>query len=694
MSKKITRFTFNSPCSEIPRWAILEREYLELANRAPDMLADYLTPEGEIIWPESVPDFQSNVDNAFEGFSSFPLMYLLGGGDHLLEYSHRQYDALTRQFSRYKRLSIGSDSEIVKKTGRDTMLVDEWYPENNWMHIAEGSMFLYYLALADPHNAKTRDRVLRFAEYLIGENPAGFESNYDPYYCVFKTSEFGSNGPAFERFGKPYYYATWMDTYGLAFYDVPGVTTLLDLKKPENAKLYGIIYGKRLKHADTITNLMSTSLAMKAYMYTGSNRYKDFVLNYVSAWRYRASGMDGLVPDNCGPHGIVGETMHGRFYGGTYGWTHPHGYYFIEDALIIGGENERLLNGNPKALDWARDLYKYLVDNYGITGKYGELLFPHKYAEHGSIIEYYAPEDTPMTRPDRVTKEPGMVRFKQINGFYEFGKGNPAHLGHIFTSTFSDSDAELALRIIPEYLHEVTPRAISKKYKGGQDTAFIAYQMGKYPDFPVDILEHSIDLYHKQQEILDGERAGKPAPYGYRPGTEEEWKQLELITKELHDKWGLKFHQSVAHSYHQTYLLYRTPLSAEAMVSLTMGSVMPIYNGGLFAAAFRHFDGQRKRPGLPEDVAVLVGKQSYDSETGLSRAELTLCNLSDKDIREIIVQGGAYAEHELRAFYLNGERHNIDGKWLSLTLHPRCLITIDVELKRYAYQPVLTDPFV
>ena len=23
--------------------------------------------------------------------------------------------------------------------------------------------------------------------------------------------------------------------------------------------------------------------------------------------------------------------------------------------------------------------------------------------------------------------------------------------------------------------------------------------------FPVDILEHSIDLYHKQQEILDGE---------------------------------------------------------------------------------------------------------------------------------------------------------------------------------------------
>ena len=283
--KDIPRYEIDTPCQEVPEWALLERRYLELADTAPDVLADYLTPEGEIIWPTCVPDFQSNVDNAFEGFSSFPLLYLLGGSEHLLAYAHRQYDALTRQYSRYKKLGIGSDPFITRKTGRDTMLVDEWYPDLNWMHIGEGSMFLYYLALADPRNQKTKNRVLKFTEYLIGENPAGFERNYDQDNRVFKTSDFGSNGPAYARFGKPYGYSHWMDTYGLAFYDVPGVTTLLDLKNPENARRYGAVFGERLRRADTVTNMLSTSLALYAFMYTGSPRYRDFVLDYVGGWR-------------------------------------------------------------------------------------------------------------------------------------------------------------------------------------------------------------------------------------------------------------------------------------------------------------------------------------------------------------------------------------------------------------------------
>ncbi len=690
--KDIPRYEIDTPCQEVPEWALLERRYLELADTAPDVLADYLTPEGEIIWPTCVPDFQSNVDNAFEGFSSFPLLYLLGGSEHLLAYAHRQYDALTRQYSRYKKLGIGSDPFITRKTGRDTMLVDEWYPDLNWMHIGEGSMFLYYLALADPRNQKTKNRVLKFTEYLIGENPAGFERNYDQDNRVFKTSDFGSNGPAYARFGKPYGYSHWMDTYGLAFYDVPGVTTLLDLKNPENARRYGAVFGERLRRADTVTNMLSTSLALYAFMYTGSPRYRDFVLDYVGGWRERYEKGNGVMPDNCGPNGRVGETMEGRFYGGTYGWTFPHGYYFIEDALIIGGENEGLLNGRRDALDWARELYTNLVDRYGIE-TVEKLLFPQKYAEDGAVIEYYAPEDTPMTRPDRTTNEPGMVRFRQTEGWYEYGTGNPAHWGHIFTATFLPEDARLTARIIPKPLHRVTKAAVSKKYKGGQDAAFIAYQSGKYPTFPEDILRHSIEQFKLQQEILAGEKEGKPAPYGYRPDTERQWAQLKAITRELRDKWGLNLHESVAHSYHQTYLLYRTPLSAEAMVNLTMGAAMPIYNGGLFSATFRHFDAQRKRPGLPENVAVLVGRQSICPDTGLLQAELTLCNLHTSQKRELIIQGGAYGEHEIDAILLHGDRLPVGSRWMHLSLTPYSLEKLVVFLRRQVFAPTLEVPF-
>ena len=49
---------------------------MTLLGQSVDILLDtYLMPDGEIIWPQSVPDFQThaygNVDNAFEGFASW-----------------------------------------------------------------------------------------------------------------------------------------------------------------------------------------------------------------------------------------------------------------------------------------------------------------------------------------------------------------------------------------------------------------------------------------------------------------------------------------------------------------------------------------------------------------------------------------------------------------------------------------------
>ena len=679
-------FTFNRPCDHMPAWAGLERQYLALASRAPEMLADYLTPDGEILWPTCVKDFQTfaygNVDNAFEGFSSFPLLYLLGGDDQILRYSQREYDVLTRQFSMKKKIR-GVLSGASQQAGRDTMLVDEWFPDLDWMHCGEASMFLYYLTLANPGHRINTERVKKFAQYTFGENPAGFERNYDPEHRVFKSGYFGANGPAWERFGGPIFHSSWMDFYGLAFYDVPGVTTYYDLEDPEKAARYGKVYGERLSHCDTVTNLMATSMATLAYMAGAGGAYKTYALDYIQGWRDRSAEYE-VMPDNAGPDGKVGSTLGGRFYGSHYGWTHPHGYYFIADALIIAGENERLLTGRRGTLQWARDLYEYL-SRYGYTDEHGRFLFPQKHADEGSVIEYIGNKNTPMTRPDRVTNYPGLVRYKQVDGWYEFGTGCPAHLGHIYAD---DRDARLTEKFLSSTAMEhVTPSAVMKKFKGGQHAAYVGFLEGRYPDYPEDVLRHSIDLIYKQVDILNGERAGIPAALGYAPDGSEQWEQLRAITGELRERYGLRFDESVVHSYYQTFLLYRTPLSMEAMLNLTMGAMTPIYNGGLLHSELRWFNADRKRPGLPEDVAALIEKIDGD------RVTVTVCNLDPVRTHTAVIQGGAYGEHRIEAIFDGDRREKIEDKWCQLSFAPGTRATFTLELKHYAYQPSLEQPF-
>ncbi|OGV75001.1 MAG: hypothetical protein A3K19_12155 [Lentisphaerae bacterium RIFOXYB12_FULL_65_16] len=681
------------PSVTMPDWAVLERGLITLLNQSVDILLDkYLTPDGEIIWPQSVSDFQTyaygNVDNAFEGFSSWPLFYVLGGDRRFLTLAQRQYDALVRQFSRCRKtVNLGIDAARAAALGRDTMLVDEWYPDLDWMHQGEAAMFFYYLNLANPKNETNRARTLKAVESLIGENPAGFEANYDPVHRVFKSSYFGTNGPAYEKFKRPITHQNWMNSYGLAFYDVPGVTTLLDLADPDNARRYGEAYGRRMARAETVTNLMATSMVLNAYLYTGEARYRQWVLDYVDGWRVRYAGNHGIMPDNAGPNGIVGETMEGHWYGGHYGWVHPHGFYFVADAMIIAGENERLLTGAAGRLDWVREQFA-LLSRYAVTREDGTVLLPQKHTDEGAVLEYGGYNGEPMTRPDRVTDRAGFTRKRQVDGWYEFATANTAHLAHLYADSFSPEDVALTQRLSRrEAWERVTASAVKAKYKGGQDSAYLHYLSGGYPDYPTDVLRHSMNQVYTQMKILRGELEGSKAGLGYAPDSEEEWAGLRAITRELHDKYGLQWSESTVHSYYQTFLLYRNPVTTEALVQLTMGGVMPIYNGGLLNVSVRYFDAEEKRPGLPADVAALVSRVAQDG------IDLSVCNLHPTQSRRLIVQAGAYGEHQFTTLCLQGETHAIDDKWFELRVEPGCRADLTLGMQRYKNRPSLEEPF-
>ena len=84
-------------------------------------------------------------------------------------------------------------------------------------------------------------------------------------------------------------------------------------------------------------NLCATSLVTNAYLYTGEDKYRQWVLDYLQAWEARCATNDGIMPDNIGPNGIIGELMGGKWWGGYYGWRWPHGARnIVEPALVAG----------------------------------------------------------------------------------------------------------------------------------------------------------------------------------------------------------------------------------------------------------------------------------------------------------------------------------------------------------------------
>ena len=79
----------------------------------------------------------------------------------------------------------------------------------------------------------------------------------------------------------------------------------------------------------------------------------------------------------------------------------------------------------------------------------------------------------------------------------------------------------------------------------------------------------------------------------------------------------------------------------------------------------RYFDPERRRAGVPEDVAALVEKMTADDVT------VTLVNINQVAERKVVVQGGAYAEHQLISASVDDREFPIDHSAFTVRLAPR-----------------------
>ena len=670
----MTEITADLPITTPPTWAVWERQLLDAMDQSTGPFLEHFTrSDGEFIWDDAWGG--GSPDDFYEPFFNWPLVYLMGGADHLLALASHQWEVVTKQLTRlgtvYKEYGIREDQ----------------------MHQSESDILFFHLCLADPEGPGRGARARRFAGFYLNEDPDAI--NYDPVHKIVLSGLSGSRGPYYapeaEREHQRYApLGSTMERYSLPFFDLPGIASVQDLADPEKARAMGQALFDRWRKGDTPTNLSITSLVTNAFILSGEEKYRNWVVEYTDAWVERARANNGLLPDNVGHSGQVGEYCNGKWYGGRYGWTFPHGFQFVADAMVIGGQSERLLTGAEDRLRWVREQVEMLLC-HAIEDDDGRLLVPMKYADPDAVIEYRGGE--PLTRPDRVTDHPGFNRKKQVDGWFEFRQVNPSHMAHVWADSLDPEDLEVARRT-----RDPSSRGgerLSGQTRGkdfsGEHNAWLSYLEGGFPDFPAQALQQGIDKVYAQLQKLRGELDGSETGWGYRPYGDRAWDEVREVTKQVNEMKSRPWTESVTHSYFQTYMIGRSTMATEALVQLTMGGPQPIYNGGLLKVPVRHFDAEQKRAGLPADVAALV------SAVDRGGIDLTLANTHPHEERRLIVQAGAFAEHRFtRAVHtVDGADRvtEVNGEYVEFALGPGTVLDVRLGMERYCRQPSYQEPW-
>jgi hypothetical protein len=129
------------------------------------------------------------------------------------------------------------------------------------------------------------------------------------------------------------------------------------------------------------------------------------------------------------------------------------------------------------------------------------------------------------------------------------------------------------------------------------------------------------------------------------------------------------------------------PAQTEALVNLTLGGNHPGTSGNILHSRVRYFDPERRRAGLPEDVAALVERITAEGVT------LTLVNVSQIEPRSVLVQAGAYGEHRFRAVSADGRAVEVNGPDFQVRLAPGAGEAFEVGMDLFARQPALAFPW-
>lgn len=177
-------------------------------------------------------------------------------------------------------------------------------------------------------------------------------------------------------------------------------------------------------------------------------------------------------------------------------------------------------------------------------------------------------------------------------------------------------------------------------------------------------------------EFLEGKNAGYPEAALQR--------DIESIPKKVA---AIRADRTPPEKRLADNMLDSNPAATDSLVRLMLGALVPGREGGLLNARLRYFDPARRRAGVPEDVGALV------SELGDRRTVVTLVNLSATESRAVVVQAGAYAEHQFESVEWNGRTRRLDSPDVTVQLAPGAGAKLVFATRRYANRPTVALPW-
>jgi hypothetical protein len=378
-------------------------------------------------------------------------------------------------------------------------------------------------------------------------------------------------------------------------------------------------YPKMLAHCeeyldsvgDNWLNLAATNLGVNAFALTNDAKYKNWVVDYVGAWKRRSEECGGNIPSNVGRDGKPGGEHNGQWWKGTYGWNFTifdgelgkiaHRNYLTAGSWP-GFSNALLLTGDQSFVNVLRRQMDNIYAQKKVVN--GKVMLPQMYGDP--------------------------------KGYKHNGK----------PEWYNYTDNLLTDRLTEIYVWSMNPKDLDRIPKEG----WIGYLEGSNPEYPVKALQ--TDLGHIRQK-------------------------MKLIRED----------PTTRDTRLADYLLDLNPATTDALVNLTMGGYFSRGRIWTLHSRFRYFDPAKQRAGLPQDVGALVEKLSADSAT------LTLVNTNPVEPRIVIVQGGAYGEHQLESASVGSAATQIGAPFVTVRLEPGAGSRIDFRMSRYKNAPTVAFPW-
>jgi hypothetical protein len=597
----------------IPEWALVQRRLISSMNQAARLYWTAFTDKGGTLRKHG------KLDDDFESFASWPLLYAIGGDEWLLDRSLEAWSAVARHWT-YERGGMRGE-----------------FPNRyDMLHTSEGYVGFQYFALADPRIEENVRRARRFAGLYMNEDPAA--PNYDPKYKIIRSPLNGGDGPAFHADGK--YLLDYGHTSLLPLMDVrPGWEW-----DANRAREIQRLYDEVVLRGDVIMNLAVTGLITHAYLHTGEQKYKRWVLEYVDAWMARIRDNNGVIPDNVGLTGRIGEYRKGQWWGGFFGWSGRYSLEMIFNSLVTAAECAYLVSGDAHYLDLLRSQVDVVMKHAIVRD--GDLLVPFRYG-------------------------PG--------GWEDFRPLEPYVVSHLWHASLDGADWSRIEKILGGAVHGPYAYAYAESPNAPAAGAEAWRPDGTRIDW-TQVLSGDVSLRNQN-------RRNEPPHLLYLAGRNPDWpvkimqaehaQVVRCVERIRSGNWK--------HEWMSQTVTEQNPVVTNGLTQATMGAPFPCFNGGLLRAEVRYFDAARRRPGLPEDIAALVEKVEAGGIV------LTLVNAGAVDERRVIVQAGAFGEHAFEQVDClagcGGKATPVKGRLLEVRMPPGRSVRLRLAMSRYVNPP-------